>query len=191
MSRRLRYVDTTQRPSSCRDTSRTSPSAAAALSFFRDPERGAEGPGILAAADGLVRDVSRHDDGRWVVSTYLSLRDVHVTRAPDNATVVAQDYRRGAHRAAFGNEAHRNERLAWHLQTAHGPMVLVQYSGAVARRIVPYEHVGAEVGRGARIGLIRFGSRVDVALPTGAVPLVTVGMRVRAGKTPIAGVAAS
>lgn len=165
--------------------------AALALSFFRDPEREPDGPGFLAAADGLIRDVSRREDGRWVVSTYLSLRDVHVTRAPEDATVVGQDYRPGAHRAAFGEHAHSNERLSWLLETAHGPMALVQYSGAVARRIVPYAYAGAEVARGARIGLIRFGSRVDVTLPTGVVPLVVVGVRVRAGRTPIAEVRAS
>jgi phosphatidylserine decarboxylase len=162
--------------------------AAAALSFFRDPEREPEGPGFLAAADGLIRDVSRREDGRWVVSTYLSLRDVHVTRAPEAATVTAQDYRPGAHHAAFADAAPENERLSWRFETVHGPMDLVQYSGAVARRIVPYELPGADVRRGARIGLIRFGSRVDVTLPAGIVPLVTVGDRVRAGRTPIGGV---
>jgi len=164
--------------------------AAGALSFFRDPEREPEGPGFLAAADGRIRDVSRREDGRWVVSTYLSLRDVHVTRAPEDATVEAQDYRPGAHRAAFADQAHENERLSWRLETAHGPMDLVQYSGAVARRIVPYELPGAEVRRGARIGLIRFGSRVDVTLPAGVVPLVVVGQSVRAGRTLIAEVTA-
>ncbi|MEU1972687.1 phosphatidylserine decarboxylase [Microbacterium sp. NPDC019599] len=162
--------------------------AAAALSFFRDPEREPEGAGFLAAADGLIRDVAQQDDGRWLVSTYLSLRDVHVTRSPVDADILAQDYRRGAHRAAFGSEAHRNERLAWRLETEHGALDLVQYSGAVARRIVPYKRAGARVERGARIGLIRFGSRVDVTLPAGVVPLVTVGVRVRAGSTAIAAV---
>ena len=88
----------------------TSVVAAAALFFFRDPEREPEGSGFLAAADGVIRDVSRHDDGRWVVSTYLSLRDVHVTRAPADATVTSQDYRRGTHRADFAERAHENER---------------------------------------------------------------------------------
>src|SRR4051794_2384411 len=85
--------------------------AGGALSFFRDPEREPEGRGFLAAADGVIRDVSLHDDGRWVVSTYLSLRDVHVTRSPEDATVTSQDYRRGTHRAAFADRAHENERL--------------------------------------------------------------------------------
>ncbi len=160
--------------------------AAGALSFFRDPERTPDGPGMLAAADGLIREVSRAEDGRWLVSTYLSLRDVHVTRAPDDATVVSQDYRPGTHRAAFDEEAHANERLSWLLRTPHGELELVQYSGAVARRIVPYLRAGAEVARGERIGLIRFGSRVDVTLPPGFVPLVARGSRVRAGRTPIA-----
>lgn len=160
--------------------------AALALSFFRDPEREPDGPGFAAAADGLIRDVSRGDDGRWVVSTYLSLHDVHVTRAPAAATVVGQDYRPGAHRAAFDELAHRNERLSWRLDTAQGPMELVQYSGAVARRIVPYVFTGAVLERGSRIGLIRLGSRVDVTLPEGVVPLVATGDRVRAGRTLIA-----
>ena len=159
--------------------------AAAALSFFRDPERAPDGSGFIAAADGLIRDVSRGEDGRWVVSTYLSLRDVHVTRVPAAATVIGQDYRPGAHRAAFDELAHRNERLSWRLDTAYGPMELVQYSGAVARRIVPYVVAGAVVNRGVRIGLIRFGSRVDVTLPVGVVPLWSPGRVFARGKTVI------
>jgi phosphatidylserine decarboxylase len=157
--------------------------AGAAMSFFRDPERTPAGEGFAAAADGLVREVSQEEDGRWTVSTYLSLRDVHVTRAPEAATVLRRVYFPGAHHMAFGDLSHTNERMEWTLDTAHGPMRLVQYSGAVARRIVPYERAGAALARGQRIGLIRFGSRVDVTLPPGVLPVVVLHDRVRAGRT--------
>lgn len=71
----------------------------------------------------------------------------------------------------------------WHFDTALGDIELVQIAGAVARRIVPYLTAGAKVARGERIGLIRLGSRVDVYLPEGIAPAVTVGQRTIAGVT--------
>ena len=154
--------------------------------FFRDPDRSAAGRGVLAAADGRVQLVGRDPDGRWRVSTYLSLRDVHVTRAPIDAHVVSQSYRAGSHRMAFRPESHTNERLEWTLATAYGQAGLTQYAGTLARRIVAQVGPGERVDRGARVGLIRFGSRVDVVLPAGADPLVAVGDRVKGGHTVIA-----
>ncbi|WP_447645475.1 phosphatidylserine decarboxylase [Nocardioides zeae] len=153
--------------------------------FFRDPERAAEGEGLLAPADGLVRQVELRD-GRWFVSTYLALYNVHVTRMPCDATVVTQTHVEGPHKLAFADDAHVNERMEWTLDTPHGELEMVQFSGAAARRIVPYVGAGAEVSRGDRIGLIRFGSRVDLLLPEGVEPAVAEGIRVRAGETVIA-----
>ena len=109
------------------------------------------------------------------MSTYLNLLDVHVTRAPCDATVVLQTYRRGRHRRASSPTAHVNERLEWRLSTEHGEMVLTQYAGAVARRIVAYRSIGDVLRHGERIGLIRFGSRVDVTLPAGLPVTVRAG----------------
>lgn len=158
--------------------------AAAGVSwFFRDPDRVPEGEGMLAAADGVVRAVGREPDGRWVVSTYLDLRDVHVTRAPCDAYVRAQHRRSGRHHRASTPASDHNHRLEWELGTDSGPAQLTQYAGLLARRIVAYPSAGDRVARGERIGLIRFGSRVDLTLPTGWRPTVEVGVRLRGGAT--------
>ena len=141
--------------------------AGAATWFFRDPDRTPEGDGLLAAADGVVQDVATDREGRTTVSTYLNLFDVHVTRAPCDGLVVRQSYRAGGHRRASTTGAETNERLEWRLATDLGEVVLTQYAGVVARRIVAYRSPGDRVHRGERIGLIRFGSRVDVGLPAG------------------------
>nr|BFE80383.1 hypothetical protein GCM10020093_029840 [Planobispora longispora] len=84
---------------------------------------------------------------------------------------------------AFNKDSDLNERVVWHLDTALGDIELVQIAGAVARRIVPYLRAGAKVTRAERIGLIRFGSRVDVYLPEGIAPAVSVGQKTVAGVT--------
>ena len=160
--------------------------AAGTTWFFRDPERTAEGDGLLSAADGIVQWVRADDDGRTTVSTYLNLLDVHVTRSPCDATVLEQSYRSGHHARASAPSADTNERMVWRLATEHGEMVLTQYAGLVARRIVPYRVTGAVLGRGERIGLIRFGSRVDLTVPTGFDVLVSTGERVYGGRTVVA-----
>jgi phosphatidylserine decarboxylase len=154
--------------------------------FFRDPERDAGGAEIVAPADGRITAVDRRADGRWRVAIYMSLRDVHVNRAPVTATVVALEHRPGAHRPAFRKDSERNERLHWTFATALGPLELTQIAGVLARRIVPYRSPGDAVLCGDRIGLIRFGSRVDVVLPRGVRPDVAVGDRVRAGTSSLA-----
>lgn len=159
--------------------------AAAVTWFFRDPERHPDGPGVLAAADGVVRSVTQGSDGRWTVSTYLDLRDVHVTRAPCDAVVTVQARRRGRHHRAGTPASAHNHRVEWILATRHGPGGLTQYAGLVARRIVTYRGPGERIGRGERVGLIRFGSRVDVLLPQGVSPAVPPGARLRAGATVI------
>ena len=164
--------------------------ALAATEFFRDPDRspadGAGGTGLLAPADGRIREVSRRADGRWFVSTYLALYNVHVTRMPCAATVTAQEHVEGDFKLAFDDSAHTNERMEWTLETVHGVVEMTQFSGAAARRIIPYVGAGAATRRGERVGLIRFGSRVDLLLPLGLVPAVTVGQRPRAGQDLIA-----
>ena len=160
--------------------------AAAVTSFFRDPDRTPQGEGLVAAADGLVREVELREDGRWFVSTYLALYNVHVGRMPCAGTITSQEHFDGEHRMAFSSSAHVNERLEWRFETAYGELEMVQFSGAAARRIVPYVGVGTALARGERLGLIRFGSRVDLVLPPGLRPTVRVGDRPRGARDVIA-----
>lgn len=160
--------------------------AAAVTSFFRDPDRTAQGPGLLAAADGLIRAVDQGEDGRWCVSTYLALYNVHVNRMPCDGTVLKQEHIPGSFQPAYSPTAHTNERVEWRIQTEYGELEMTQFAGTAARRIMPYVGPGAEVARGERIGLIRFGSRVDLVLPVGLRPTVRVGDRPRGARDVIA-----
>jgi phosphatidylserine decarboxylase len=152
------------------------------LWFFRDPDR-AISPGWVAPADGKVIDVTELADGRTRVAIYLNVLDVHVTRSPVAGAVASVEYRHGGRRVAFDKDSEHNERMIWHLRTAAGDVEVAQIAGAFVRRIVPYLTAGDEVDRGERLGLIRFGSRVDVCLPPGVPTGLTVGQRTRAGVT--------
>ena len=152
------------------------------LLFFRDPERPV-GDQVVSPADGRVLWV----DGKvGRVSIFMNLHNVHVNRAPLGGVVETMKYRTGGHVAADREEAVANERLETRLVTSLGPVRLTQISGAIARRIVPYVRSGERVRKGQRIGLIRFGSRVEVSLPPGLRIVVARGDRVRAGETTIA-----
>ena len=153
--------------------------------FFRDPERSPAPRDLLAPADGRVTAVDRRN-GRWRIATYMSLRDVHVNRTPVDGVVRSIEHHRGGHLPAFDKDSERNERVHWRLDTDHGELEIVQIAGALARRIVPYRAPGDQLHRGERIGLIRFGSRVDVILPPHLTPAVAVGDRLRAGESRLA-----
>jgi phosphatidylserine decarboxylase len=155
---------------------------AAVCAFFRDPEREA-GEGLLAAADGVVSAVEREPDGRYRIATFMGLQNVHVNRAPIDGVVRDLRHRPGGYRPAFRKDSDVNERMEWTIDTDVGELRLVQIAGLMARRIVPYHAPGDRIERGQRIGMIRFGSRVDVTLPEGLVPGVAVGQRMRAGRT--------
>lgn len=153
------------------------------LWFFRDPERTPGTDGIIASADGVVQSIDPWPDGRTRVATFMSPLNVHVNRAPLTGVVKSVEHKAGGFVPAFNKESEHNERVVWVFDTPRGEIELVQIAGTVARRIVPYLEPGAEVEAGERIGLIRFGSRVDVYLPPGVEPAVTVGQRTRAGET--------
>ncbi|NUP33415.1 MAG: phosphatidylserine decarboxylase [Streptomycetaceae bacterium] len=153
------------------------------LWFFRDPERTPGTDGIIASADGVVQSIDPWPDGRIRVATFMSPLNVHVNRAPLTGVVKSVEHKPGGYIPAFNKESENNERVVWVFDTPRGEIELVQIAGTVARRIVPYLEPGAEVAVGERIGLIRFGSRVDVYLPPGVEPAVTVGQRTRAGET--------
>lgn len=153
------------------------------LWFFRDPERTPGSGRILSPADGVVQSIDPWPDGRTRVAIFMSPLDVHVNRAPLAGTVTSVEHVAGGFLPAFNKDSDTNERVVWHLDTALGDIELIQIAGAVARRIVPYVSVGAKVERAERIGLIRLGSRVDVYLPRGITPAVSVGEKTVAGVT--------
>lgn len=153
------------------------------LWFFRDPERTPGPARILSPADGVVQSIDPWPDGRTRVAIFMSPLDVHVNRAPLAGTVTSVEHVAGGFVPAFNKDSDKNERVVWHLDTVLGDIELVQIAGAVARRIVPYLAAGAKVAKAERIGLIRLGSRVDLYLPQGIAPAVSVGQRTVAGVT--------
>jgi phosphatidylserine decarboxylase len=162
----------------------------ASLGFFRDPERAvpAVTNGVLSPADGTVTSVDEIVDpfvGPAVrVSIFLSPLDVHVNRAPISGLVVDTAYTRGRFVAAYNPEAAEvNERCVIRIQGEAARVTVVQVAGVVARRIVCRVTAGQKVEAGERIGLIRFGSRTDCAMPRGTTVHVTVGDKVVGGVT--------
>jgi len=162
--------------------------------FFRNPPRAIPGGerDAVAPADGRVLEAGEVElpDGRKAVRVgiFLSIFDVHVNRSPVSGRVIS--IRRGGRRflAAFDPRAREeNAQLAMELETADGARVtVVQITGLVARRIVCHPVAGEWVSRGARYGLIRFGSRTDVLLPPGSELCVAAGDRVKGGRSAIA-----
>lgn len=153
------------------------------LVVFRDPKRDA-GEGVVAPADGRVREVD-HEKG--LVSIYLALRNVHVTRAPIEGVVEKAERFHGKHAPAFSKRTPHNEKLAISMKTGIGDVSIVHMTGAIARRIVPYVSEGQTLGKAEKLGLIRFGSRVDIYLPPASVKLVArKGQKLHAGETCIA-----
>lgn len=150
---------------------------------FRDPKR-TIGEGIVSPADGTVREV---DGSKGLVSIYLALRNVHVTRAPMSGVVKSAEAVRGGHAPAFASGSAKNQRLEIALETGLGTVRTVEMVGAIARRIVPYIREGQPLAKGDKLSLIRFGSRVDLFLPASSVRItVAKGQRVRAGRTTVA-----
>jgi phosphatidylserine decarboxylase len=169
------------------------------LFFFRDPERvPPPRPGLaLAPADGHVialapaappAELGLGEAPRWRVSIFLSVLDVHVNRMPVDGTLTRIAYRHGKYLSATLDKASvDNERNALAVRLADGREVaVVQIAGMIARRIVCDVHEGAKVRAGERFGIIRFGSRTDLYLPEGVLPLVAVGQRMIGGETVIA-----
>ncbi|MDX3853032.1 phosphatidylserine decarboxylase [Streptomyces sp. AK02-01A] len=159
--------------------------AAGMLWFFRDPEREITRGRVISPADGVVQSIMPWKDGRTRVAIFMSPLNVHVNRAPLAGTVTSVEHIPGGFVPAFNKESENNERVVWHFDTELGDIEMVQIAGAVARRIVPYLPQGTKVEQGERIGLIRFGSRVDIYLPEGVDVAVEVGQTTTAGVTRI------
>ena len=172
------------------------------VAFFRDPERATPTePGlVICPADGKLlpvveaippAELGLGETARTRLSVFMNVFNVHVNRAPITGTVVAKAYRPGKFfNASFDKASIHNERMSLRLRADGGDgsrdLAVVQIAGLVARRIVCDIAQGQGVQRGARFGIIRFGSRVDVYLPSGCTVLAEPGTIVRAGETVLA-----
>lgn len=145
---------------------------------------------MVSPADGTVLSVTEAPEAptgaRRRLSIFMSVFNCHVNRAPVSGRLEDYAYVRGSKAAAFAEKAStENEQNRITLAAAEGSVTFKQIAGALARRIVFYPRVGDTLGRGDRIGLIKFGSRVDLFVPDGAELLVGPGQKVKAGRTAI------
>jgi len=171
--------------------------------FFRDPIRSVpQGQGLIVSpADGLVTMIQEVEPPFELggegglppgpcmrVSIFMSVFDVHINRAPISGTIARVVYIAGKFvNASLDKASEENERQHFLMAGRDGTLVgFTQIAGLVARRIVPFVKTGDTVAVGQRVGLIRFGSRVDVYLPAGAAPKVALGQRAIAGETVLA-----
>jgi phosphatidylserine decarboxylase len=172
------------------------------IAFFRDPERKTPiAPDlIICPADGVLLPVVEvtpplelglGETPRTRLSVFMNVFNVHVNRNPVTGSIVAKSYRPGKFfNASFDKASEHNERMSLRLRPegddASRDLAVVQIAGLVARRIVCDLVQGQGVQRGARFGIIRFGSRVDVYLPQGCAVMAKAGDKVRAGETILA-----
>lgn len=173
---------------------------AAIAYFFRDPERVTpDRPGlIVSAADGKVasvlegvtapRELALGTTLLTRVSVFLSVLDVHIVRAPVGGKIIHSAYVPGAFfNAELDKASEENERQAFVIETKSGAKLgVVLIAGLVARRIVTFVNDGASVEAGERMGLIRFGSRVDLYIPAGVEVLAEIGQTAIGGETVLA-----
>lgn len=162
--------------------------AAFCLYFFRDPERKIPaGDVVVSPADGKVLAVVPEGPERLRISIFMNVFDVHVNRAPIAGRVTDIVYKRGRFLAANRDEAMaENEQNLVALEGGGSRVEYKQVAGLIARRIVCYKKTGDEVARGERVGLIKFGSRVDVFLGREWTVDVKAKERVRAGESVLA-----
>lgn len=165
------------------------------VAFFRDPERAwARGDRLIVApADGKVVSIIEVDEPAFLqgraqrVSIFMNVLDCHVNRYPTDGTVAYRHYNPGAFgHAAAEKSSLSNEQASVGLATPRGKVLVRQIAGLVARRIVTDHEVGAVVHQGERLGMIRFGSRVDLFLPLKTRVLAHVGETTRVGVTVVA-----
>ncbi|OPX60670.1 MAG: phosphatidylserine decarboxylase [Methanobacterium sp. PtaB.Bin024] len=177
------------------------------MQFFRDPNRSTplNNGLIIAPADGrilkgkidrvktvqyedpLMKYILRPEEKGILVSTFMSPFDVHVNRAPISGTIVKTKHYSGKFKIAMQNVHTENEKNLIVIDSEYGKVGVIQIAGFVARRIVQYVEVGDQVQTGDRLGMIRFGSRVDLIIPYENTKLmVTEGEKPTAGETVIA-----
>ncbi len=160
--------------------------------FFRNPDRDIPmEPGVVVSpADGrvvVVKDEENAGRPGKRVSIFLAIWNVHVNRSPAAGTITKLEYKPGKFLAAWAEKASlENEQNVFTLSSEYGEIVFKQIAGWVARRVVAWKKTGDSVGRGELVGLVRFGSRVDLWLPEGAELAVKVGDNVKGGSSVIA-----
>jgi phosphatidylserine decarboxylase len=166
--------------------------AAFFLWFFRDPERDIP-PGaglIVSPGDGLVTEtaaINTPDGPRQRISIFLNVFDVHVNRSPIGGVITSVRYQKGLYLNAMNpDSAMLNEQNVVTVNGEGFEVTFKQIAGLIARRIVFNFAEGGKVARGQRVGLIKFGSRVDVLLPSTAELRVKVGQRVKGGASVLA-----
>ena len=160
--------------------------------FFRDPERtGDRGERlVISPADGRIVHIREVDEPSFMngpcvrVSIFMNVFNVHVNRYPVSGTVRHVSYNKGRFvNAAVEKASLENEQMSVGLESGRHRVLVRQIAGLIARRIVTYSKVGDTVEQAARMGIIRFGSRVDVFLPIGTTVRATVGQTATAGST--------
>jgi phosphatidylserine decarboxylase len=166
------------------------------LCFFRNPRREipTEAGAVVSPGDGKVLGVETVADRKWIggearkISVFLNIIDVHVNRTPIAGKILGVDYRHGRFfNASFDKASEANEANEVCVEDERGRRVVFrQIAGLVARRIVCYLRPGDEVARGEIMGLIRFGSRVEIVVPAEARITVKAGDRVRGGNSVVA-----
>src|SRR6266436_4301189 len=162
------------------------------FSFFRDPERviPSEPGAVVSPGDGRVVVVTEEENaGRpgKRVSIFLAVWNVHVNRSPAAGVITKIEYRPGKFLAAWdANASTQNEQNIFTLATARGNIEFKQIAGIIARRVVSWKKAQEAVSKGERIGLVRFGSRVDLWVPHGSELLVKVGDNVAGGSSVLA-----
>ena len=162
------------------------------LSFFRDPDRKSPGKDniVVSPADGRVLFVKEVDDNKYInekakqISIFMSPLSVHVNRIPIDGKVDYFNYVKGEYLVAYHEKADkRNERTEIGITSSYGKVFFTQVAGFIARRIVCSLQVGDSVKMGERFGMIKFGSRSDVIVPSNWKLKVKLGDKVTAGET--------
>ena len=165
------------------------------LFFFRNPQRSTKEPGdcLISPADGKVVEIKDMVEGEFInfeairVSIFMSLASVHVNRAPGNGRIVRVEHRPGKFELAWKTEVDKeNERNYILIESDAEKILVVQIAGFLARRITSYVHEGDTVKRGDPLGIISFGSRVDIYLPKSYECMVKLHEMVKAGTTLLA-----
>lgn len=165
------------------------------VAFFRDPQpKGAPSPdALIAPADGRVVSVIETDEPAFFgeravrISIFMNVFDCHVNRYPCDGVIAYRHYHRGAFGHAGTDKASvDNEQASVGMETPRGKVLVRQIAGLIARRIVTDGSLGMPVRQRARLGMIRFGSRVDLFLPRGTRVRVKVGDRTRVAETVVA-----
>jgi len=162
------------------------------FSFFRDPEReiSSDPAAIVAPADGRVVVITDEENAGRLgtrISIFLAIWNVHVNRSPAAGVITKIDYRPGKFLAAWDPKAStQNEQNIFALATPQGNIEFKQIAGLIARRVVSWKKPQEAVAKGERVGLVRFGSRVDLWIPQGSELLVKIGDNVNGGSSVLA-----